>query len=422
MDIPKVNQPKPEVAPPVGSIAISPNPQLGIEPAPPDRSLWLLPLVALMLLAGAVAIYFLPTNLDLLLPLCLWLSLATALLGVIAWRTIPILTSPSNKVVRHTPNGKLITWNRFASLGSLLLVTILATALATIGMLAFALGYPSFSLVSRQVAQPFVLLVTSCVVIILLLLAWLTRIRSLQKVLQLRFAGAGVLVIPVVIYLALSSWLPSLLDYPSVSTGPFASWPAMIQFARHEADRIDKDAILYDVAVHSAQPHGPYAPQTSLFSVGFMFVRPTGEGIDIEVLDTNPIRLLYVRKQTQALVSSYEYAHERYADWLASIKLGPRDVYSLTEKGVIAFARRNGMDAAEFRPGMDTSLLFSDNWSSRYGVPALWNMYYMSDTFSPSMDLYVDGATGRVLDRHFLPSESSATPTPHPPATASPTP
>lgn len=422
MDIREDNEPQPEVAPPLGSIATSLNPQLGIEPAPPDWSLWLLTLVALMLLAGAVAIYFLPTNLDLLLPLCFWLSLATALLGVVAWRTIPIVTSPLNNAVRHRPNGKLITWNRFASISSLLLAIILAAALATGGMLAFALDKPSFYSVYRQVEQPFVLLVTSSVVIILLLFVWLARIRPLQKLLQLRFAGPGVLVIPVVIYLALNSWLPSLHEYPSVYTGPFASWPAMVQFARHEADRIDKEAIIYDVSVFPVPFHGPYSPRTSLFRVEFMFVRPTGEGINIELLDTNPIRLEYVGKQTQALVSGYEYAHERFADWFAYIKLGPRDVYSLTEKEATAFAQRNGINVAGFWPGLQMSLLFDGAGSSQYGATAVWDMHYISKTASESLDLFADSTTGEVLARRSLPDESTATPTPPPPATASPAP
>lgn len=422
MDIREHTESQPEVAPPVGSIATSLNPQLGIEPAPLDRSLWLIPFVALMLLAGAIAIYFLPTNLDLLLPLCFWLSLATALLGGVAWRTIPIVTSPLNNVVRHRPNGKLITWNRFASLSSLLLAGILAAVLATSGMFSFVLDKPEFYSVHRQVEQPFVLLVTSFVVIILLLFVWLARIRPLQKLLQLRFAGQGVLVIPVVIYLALNSWLPSLLDNPSVYTGPFASWSAMVQFARHEADRIDKDAIIYDVAVFPSPSHVPYSPQISLFNVTFKFVRPTGEGINIELLDTNPIRLEYVGEQTQALVSGYAYAHVFEPDWLTYIKLGPRDVYSLTEKEAIAFAQRNGINVAEFWPSLDMSLLLNDIWSSRFGVPAVWEMYYISENVTESLDLYVDSTTGEVLARRSLPDESTATPTPPPSATASPAP
>jgi len=419
MNIREDTVPQTDVALPAGSVATSPNP---LEPAPLDRSLWLLPLVALMLLAGALAIYLLPTNLDLLWPLCSWLSLAIALLVVFAWRMVPIITSPSNNAVHHRPNGKLITWSRFASLNSLLLGSILVAALATIGMLGFALNKPSSYAVSRQIEQPFVLLVTSSVVIILLLFVWLTRIRPLQKLLQLHFAGLGVFVVPVIIYLALNSWLPSLLVGPSVYAGPFASWPAMVQFARHEADRIDKDAIIYYVSVFPSPFDGPYSPQTSLFSVEFEFVRPTGEGINITLLDTDPIRLEYVDTQIQPLVSGYAGAQVGFADWFPYIKLGPRDVYRLTEKEAIAFAQRNHINVAGFWPSLGTSLLFSDSWSSRFGVPAVWEMHYISENATKSLDLDVDPATGRVLARNSLPPENTATPTPQPRATASPAP
>ena len=422
MDIHGDIQTQPEVVQPVGSITPPLNPQPRIKYAPPDRSLWLLPLVALMLLAGAVAIYFLPINLDLLLPLCLWVALATVLLCVFAWRTVPIVSSPLHNAERRSPNGKLITWNRFASLSSLLLAIFLATTLATSGMLGFALGKSSSYSIYGEFEQPFVLLVTASVVIILLLFLWLTRTGPIQKLAQLRFAGLGVLAIPVVIYLVLNSWLPPLLHYPSDYIGPFASWPAMVQFARHEADRIDKEAIVYYVSVFSSPSHGPYSPQSSLFDVEFEFVRPTGEGINITLLDTDPIRLVYVHTQTQPLISGYPGAHEAYADWFAYVKLGPRDVYSLTEKEAIAFAQRNDINVAGFWPRLGTSLLFSDIWSSRFGVPAVWEMHYISEDVSAGLDLDVDAATGKVLARNSFPSESTVTPTPHPAAAASPAP
>lgn len=425
MDFPEDTEPRPEVELPGGSIAapLNPQPLGGIKSVPPDPSLWLLALVALMLLAGAVAIYYLTINLDLLFPLCFWLLLATALLGVVARRMIPIVMSPLNNAVRHRPNGKIVTWNHFDSLGSLLLAIILTAVFATGGMFIFALASkPSFYSLYRQFEQPFVLLVTSAVLIALLLFVWLARIRPLQKLLQLRFAGLGVLVICVVIYLALNSWLPSMLANPSDSTGPFASWPAMVQFARHEADRIDKDATIYDVTVYPSPSHGPYSPQTSLFSVEFRFVRPTKEDIAVSLLDTDPIRLEYVNKDTQSLISSYEYAHQRNADWLAYIKLGPRDVYSLTEKEAIAFAQRNRIDVAGFWPSMHITLLFDGAGLSQYGATAVWDMTYISENITKSLDLFVDGATGRALARRSLPDESTATPPPHPSATVSPAP
>lgn len=417
MDVREDTVLEPDAAPPI-------IPRRGVGPAPRDWSLWLLPVVSLMLLAGAVAIYYLPTSFDLLAPICYGLSLATVLLCVVAVRTIPVLASPLNDAIRHRSDGSRINWNRFASLSSLLLASILVAGLATGGMLLFVLEKPRIYIANGQFEQPFVLAITAAIVVVLLLFVWLVRIEPLQKLMQLRFAGAGVLAIPLATYLALNASPPSLFDdvYYGRSTyaGPIASWPEMVQFATHEAERIDKDAILYDISSYLSD--APYSPKTSLFSMDLRFVRPTGEDIWIAALDTDPIRLQSVTQYESSLIVSYKYAREHYADWFAYIKLGPRDVYSLTEKEAIEFAQRNNIDVAKFWPGVDMSLTSFNIWEADYGIQAAWDIYYISRGGVDSLDIVVDAKTGEVLARRPYVYDGTATPAPQSSATVTPSP
>lgn len=414
MKIGEVAASQPEIPPPPASTPIPFDPEPGIKAAPFDWSLWLLPIVLLMVMAGAGAIYYLPFNYDLLEPLAYWLFLATALLVLVAWRTFPMLASPKMNVERRTPGGKTSAWNPFASLTSLLLVVLLAVVAAAISVFVFALKKPGFYLADLQLEQPFVLLVASSVVLFLLVLVWLVRVRPLQSLMQLRFASGLVLIIPVFVYVAINYSLTPLLRIAPGYSGPYASWSDALKFARHEADRIDKDALLYDVDALNLDWNGPYSSQTDTFYISFRFIRPSGGGFEIEVIDTAPVRLGYVISDSDPFIVSYKYTREKFAGWFEQIKLGPRDIYRLTEKEANEFADDNGIDTTEFGPGVHISLTQADNWMRDFGVPAIWDMHYQTDTTLASYDLYADAANGNVLDRRSYLPESSDAPTSEP--------
>lgn len=200
----------------------------------------------------------------------------------------------------------------------------------------------------------------------------------------------------------------------------FASWPTMVQFAKSEADKVDKEAVVKWVFARTPYEFNmPYSPQTTPLTVEFVLLRADGEKFRIEMSDSDPPTLVALHNPWPAGLEdppTTEYM-KQLADRLSYIKVGPREVYQLTEQEGKAFAEQKNL---KVYPYLDMYL--EHNWPGFFGVPAGWNMHYDGDNYHnpgknlswnyPTLNLRIDGATGKILAREVSPADPNGTPTP----------
>jgi hypothetical protein len=210
----------------------------------------------------------------------------------------------------------------------------------------------------------------------------------------------------------------------------FAPWPMMVQFARQEAGKIDREAVVKWVWARSLYEFDtPYSPQTAPLTVEFVFLRPNGEKFRIAMLDSDPPKLVelpYPWPAGSENPPTAEYI-QQLTDRLAYIKIGPREVYLQTEQEGRAFAREKDQ---KLHPHL--SIYLEHDWPRYFGVPAGWNMHYDGDSSHASLwilgdnshdlMLRVDGATGKVLARELDFVQLKITPTIEAPVTLAPIP
>jgi len=184
--------------------------------------------------------------------------------------------------------------------------------------------------------------------------------------------------------------LQSLDARPTV--GPAASWVAQRDFAQMLAARIDPAAVLDSI---SASPTGyklPPRAADTVFEVDFVFMRPDGHSLRLEIADTAPPRLLRANRDWDTRTpapSVEELARARAV--LALIQRSPREVYQATLP--LAQAAQTGGD--RLRPHL--SLYAEHNWQAKYRVLTGWNMdYYLNPE---NLLLRVDPQTGAVLEQ-----------------------
>jgi hypothetical protein len=203
---------------------------------------------------------------------------------------------------------------------------------------------------------------------------------------------------------------------------PPAPWPKLLAFAQGYANRSDKDATLIDV---SGEPPfdaaKPYSARETPFEVKFTFLTPSGKSIWVVVLDVDPPRLLNIADPfftTEALPS--DELLSGYREKLSAIKLGPREIYRMTEAEGLAFGAENN---SIIRP--DATLILGDRWQGQSDtlVDHNWEMVYSTQFVSyATLTLRVDSATGQVLARERWSEEDAERATPIPSASPTVTP
>ncbi len=196
---------------------------------------------------------------------------------------------------------------------------------------------------------------------------------------------------------------------PTQPYNKFASWPTLVQFARQEADKSDKDAVVKWVFARMPyQLDGPYSPLTAPLTLEFVYLRSDGEKFTIDLLDSDPPTVVHVGNPWPAGQEDPPTAEfmRQLTDKLSYIKLGPRQVYHLTEQEGIAFAKQTNLNVYPH-----LSFYLEHDWAGPFGVPTGWDMDYDGDRFHnpdkvPSKDLHnltlrVDGVTGKILEREL---------------------
>jgi hypothetical protein len=174
------------------------------------------------------------------------------------------------------------------------------------------------------------------------------------------------------------------------TAGPAASWAVQRDFVQMLAARIDPEAVLDSI---SAAPTGyklPLSAADTVFEVDFVFMRPDGHSLRLEIADTDPPRLLRADRDWDTRTpapSAEELARARAV--LALIQRSPREVYLATLP--LVQAAQPGGDP----PHPSVSLFADHDWQAKYGVLTVWNMdYYLNPK---SLLLRVHPQTGAVL-------------------------
>ena len=141
----------------------------------------------------------------------------------------------------------------------------------------------------------------------------------------------------------------SLLAYGNTApvVAPSTSWSTQLSLAQQEAQKIDKDALLYSVHASPQARHSEWTYDEPL-QVTFTFVTPSTDEITIEFTDSSPTSTLKVE---QVIDPSQKYIglvdqdrRKKYNSNLATINLNPREAGLRTWAEASAQAHGRGID------------------------------------------------------------------------------
>ena len=383
---------------------------------PRDWSVWLLPVVGVLLALSAYSLYALPTNFDLLTPIRVMLPLCLVLLAFIWLHTRALLRSASNNVVTYKREGRPVVWNwtlpfRVSFYGSMIY--------AALGTLASWLDLfrSSFNDLQTMFANSAVPVALASVLALLASILWFMSPSAYATLFR-----KGVLnmwtPLSLVLLCIISGFFVSqeLRRSPSIHATSFASWSSTVKLVTHAAAQIDKDAVVEWVLVDKA-PGTDLSDHTGLdgtaLEMAFFLVSPNRSNLVVRALDTNPPRLERIDSSngfssskpdpsvTQAKLDALRAK-------LAYATIGPRDVYFGTQDEAASYA--NGKNLTP-----ETKLLLPLNydWQTHYGVLAGWQMLYYDPQATGSenppdtkyLSLYVDGNSGKVIAHDFTADE-----------------
>jgi hypothetical protein len=383
-----------------------------------------LPGLLLAQAAGLVAMFYLPVYPDLAVPVAAWQVACAVALGFLLWRARVLLGPATVVEVMHKPDGSLKAVRRYS-------MPQLALAFAAVmGVLSafYALNFTTPLPLLYQSPFSFALFASiSLACTGAFVLSWLEyRGASVrERLLGLRGSLGVLAIVAGVAYLAFG--LFPTFARSVIFQGAPAPWSKVYALARHEADKRLKNANLSDVLADMRPKYdGTYNAQTPLY-VYFQFDSAEGSQLSVAVLDSDPPRLLSV---TNYGVQTIEGYFPEVAKRLAAMKLGPRDIYRLTEQEGMQFAREEGYKAQpDFVTTLNPQMLYIEQLNGRkLLVPWGWEVDYESfgDGALVSLHLIVDPDTGAVLRRErFSPGgvEETCSPcsTPVPQLTTGPT-
>ena len=264
-------------------------------------------------------------------------------------------------------------------------------------------------------------LVPSLIISTLFVIVLPDRAARMEGLLNSRLRLKGTVLLVGVIVVGIAYFLTFRLS-PYANNGPPSSWSHLLNFAQHEAQRIDKGAVVESVI--SQPPYNsdpPYSPQTTAFEADFVFRRPNASSIRIVVLDTDPPRLQSVDSEWDSISFNDGSSKDgsslisdllsKLSENLSYIKLSPRDAYRLTEQEGLAFAQQV---APGYSPSVESSMFLSHDWQEWFGARAGWNIDYTvkKGIVYHSLNFRVDGSTGKILARERWPEDLKPDPTP----------
>ena len=181
--------------------------------------------------------------------------------------------------------------------------------------------------------------------------------------------------------------------------GPAATWQSQIAAAQEAAIKIDKSAVLDEVHAFPIQPPPRQISPSSILKVQFIFVRLSGNRINITLEDTQPVTILesdpnydaqrsdYVRRLEEPLVL------QQRATRIASVQLSPREVLQKTLQEGLHYSKQHDSDVM---PNI-LMLLREDrqqNYQASCGTSAVWSISYSVQ--KDALPLYVCAETGEM--------------------------
>ncbi|HEX8597334.1 MAG TPA: hypothetical protein VF952_02350 [Chloroflexia bacterium] len=359
-----------------------------------DHPWWrrLLPLLSLVLGLATIGIYYVPAYPDLALPVTILLLSCTAslitLVFYIFFSSDRLLKRSDGFDVEDVSPALPVARKHLEFRAVLIPMSISTTASATIQMviaawtneysfdLALALSlmsFLSFSLVAIPGSR-----------------------RNRATIMNPWMSRPALSVLPflaVYILMMISSGFIAFQAPRYLPAGPAASWPRLLEFARTQAARIDKDVVLSSVRARIMyDAPEPHTAEKTPMSVDFHFLGSSKGDITVEVLDADPPRLRRISNPDYAREVPDQERVSRLELLEGGLKLSPREVYELTEQEAQRFAQEKGIT---LKPSLVTYL--DHNSQQKYGVPVIWEVRYYSENFDTAFSLIVDASTGKVL-------------------------
>jgi hypothetical protein len=371
---------------------------------------YLLLLIPLLLVSFYV-VYIWPSYIDLWPLFITWMVLVGAVFWFVAVRVDKVLKSPEYRLVTLKPDGNPVTTQNRRFAGAMIKAAAIMAGYAAINSFVYV--------VTRNYESTgwfiFLPLIASLVFLLLFLLVWPGRAPGLEGWLD-TYPGFWLTVLVIAVVLlgsAAATWrLPT-----QIVQGPPASWPDLLRFAQREAENKDGNAVLERISAgpdYRADP--PFSPQSTPFLVEFEFVRPNASSIRVKVFDTDPPRLQGVEDTHRLPLENGATLSpdilSGYAEKISNVALSPRDAYHITEQEGLAFAQQ----VAPGQPPDITMLLMNldNDWQECFGTPAEWTLMYSVEGGGEhrAVLLRVDGASGEIVGREYLPEVPGAKPPP----------
>jgi hypothetical protein len=372
-------------------------------------------LIILLLLAVVLSLYW--QSYPDLVPLFAGLMiLISAALWYVAWRVGDILKSSRYTVVQFKPDGTPVTKRKRRFIAHLIQASATMILLAAINMVMYVLLQGDFESGNRSLlSYILVALVFTATFVIM----WLGRATGLERFLD-SYLGFWIIILLGMAIVGGVFFFTAFRSPALLAQGPPASWSTLLQFAQHQANKIDKGAVVESIIVdppYYLDP--PFTPKNTPFLTAFVFRRPNASSIRIEVFDTDPPRLQKVKDKWDYL--GFEGGTGLPADLLPTynahlqyVRLSPRNAYQATEQEGLAFTQAA---APGHSPDVHMSTFMEHDWQKWFGVPAGWNVEYtvsLPGGSYKSLNLRVDGATGKVLARERWPEDLGSKPSPTP--------
>jgi hypothetical protein len=352
-----------------------------------DRWYKLMPVLTLVLGLAAIGAYYVPAYPDLGLPL--------GMLLIACWLCLLARSLYMTRAVQRSQPGPA-SWSYFAPMSQktrtftdLLLPTSMTMVLFSgVQMIFVTLSHDY----TADLSFAFSVAGFLCIGFATLLSAPAVRdtafVRWLAKPVTGLIFSVGIFVLVIGLSLFITFEGPRYL-----TVGPAASQSQLFAFARTQAARIDKAAVLSSVrAGIMYKAPGPYSPDKTPMSVNFSFLGPTSGYIDVEVLDTDPPRLQRISNSEYDLDIPPVEQVSLLKAVEADLKIGPRDVYRLTEPEAQRVAQRKGITLQ-----LSMNAYLGCKCKEQYGVPLTWEVRYFASVFETELRSIVDASSGKVL-------------------------